>query len=142
MKNKALSRLLSRRNMNVGLLADQILSQRVPLTLVLLGARKGGVTWEKLGRVLAPDELKAAKEFADSRRRIVLAQKALIGQGIYAGRVTGEIRPEMRAAVTDYQRRQLLPVTGELDERTLIELFPEGPDLYVFKKPKETLVPA
>lgn len=69
MKNKELARLISKRGMSVERIAKQIFSNRISVTLVLLGRRKGGVTWEKLKSVLEPEELEAAKAFADAVRK-------------------------------------------------------------------------
>jgi peptidoglycan hydrolase-like protein with peptidoglycan-binding domain len=50
------------------------------------------------------------------------AQQALKTQGFDPGPVDGRMGPRTRAAVTDYQRKNDLPVTGMLDEATLTRL--------------------
>ena len=50
------------------------------------------------------------------------AQEALKTQGIDPGPVDGRMGPRTRAAISDYQRRENLPVTGMLDDATMAKL--------------------
>jgi len=68
MKNKALEKLLSRRQFDVTKLAAQIFGGRAHVTQVLLGTRSGKATWPKLEKVLTPQEFEVAKAFADAEQ--------------------------------------------------------------------------
>jgi peptidoglycan hydrolase-like protein with peptidoglycan-binding domain len=50
------------------------------------------------------------------------AQEALRAQGISPGPIDGRMGPRTRAAISDYQRRENLPVTGTLDDATMSKL--------------------
>jgi peptidoglycan hydrolase-like protein with peptidoglycan-binding domain len=50
------------------------------------------------------------------------AQEALKTQGFDPGPVDGRMGPRTRAAISDYQRRENLPVTGMLDSATMAKL--------------------
>ena len=50
------------------------------------------------------------------------AQEALKTQGIDPGPIDGRMGPRTRAAISDYQRRESLPVTGMLDDATMAKL--------------------
>jgi hypothetical protein len=65
MKNRTLQKLLTKRSLDVGKLADQIFSSRSHVTQVLLGQRRGANTWAKLKRVMTEEEYKSAKNYAD-----------------------------------------------------------------------------
>lgn len=149
MKNKELGRLLGKRKMTVDRVAEQIFSNRISVTLVLLGKRKGGVTWENLAKVLEPEELRVAKEFADRARTVLGVQEKLREAGLFVKatgngkKLTGVLDHDTVLAIRGYQEGAGLPVTGELDQATVSKLLPEGADLYVFKTDqKKELVPA
>src|SRR5215470_11637439 len=50
------------------------------------------------------------------------AQEALKTQGFDPGPIDGRMGPRTRAAISDYQRRENLPVTGTLDTATMAKL--------------------
>ena len=50
------------------------------------------------------------------------AQEALKTQGFDPGPVDGRLGPRTRAAISEYQRRENLPVTGMLDPATMAKL--------------------
>jgi len=50
------------------------------------------------------------------------AQEALKTQGFDPGPIDGYMGPRTRAAISDYQRRENLPVTGMLDDATMAKL--------------------
>ena len=50
------------------------------------------------------------------------AQEALKTQGFDPGPVDGQMGPRTRTAISDYQRRENLPVTGMLDDATMAKL--------------------
>jgi hypothetical protein len=50
------------------------------------------------------------------------AQEALKTQGFDPGPVDGRMGPRTRAAISEYQRRENLPVTGTLDPATMAKL--------------------
>ena len=50
------------------------------------------------------------------------AQEALKTQGFDPGPIDGQMGPRTRAAISDYQRRENLPVTGMLDDATMAKL--------------------
>jgi len=50
------------------------------------------------------------------------AQEALKTQGFDPGPVDGRMGPRTRAAISEYQRRENLPVTGMLDPATMAKL--------------------
>lgn len=68
MKNRALQKLLCKRQFDVTKLAAQIFTGRCHLVQVLRGQRVGRRTWAKLEEVLKPEEYKVAKEYADTER--------------------------------------------------------------------------
>jgi peptidoglycan hydrolase-like protein with peptidoglycan-binding domain len=49
---------------------------------------------------------------------VVSAQRILGRLGYYKGQATGQPSPELRAAVSAYQKDQQLTVTGQLDAAT------------------------
>jgi len=53
---------------------------------------------------------------------VVDAQRALARRGYYRGVVDGELGPQSRAAIRAWQADVRLPVTGQLDVRTLRSL--------------------
>jgi peptidoglycan hydrolase-like protein with peptidoglycan-binding domain len=55
------------------------------------------------------------------------AQQALKAQGFDPGPIDGRLGPRTKAAVSDYQGKNDLPVTGMLDEATLTKLEVRGP---------------
>ncbi|MFO7637791.1 MAG: L,D-transpeptidase family protein [bacterium] len=56
-------------------------------------------------------------------------QRRLAELGLYEGRIDGEVGRGMRVALAAFQHRRGLPVTAELDRRTVAELRqPAGPD--------------
>jgi peptidoglycan hydrolase-like protein with peptidoglycan-binding domain len=50
------------------------------------------------------------------------AQQALQGSGVNPGPIDGIMGPRTQQAVRDYQKRENLPQTGQLDEATLQKL--------------------
>jgi peptidoglycan hydrolase-like protein with peptidoglycan-binding domain len=50
------------------------------------------------------------------------AQQALHGSGVNPGPIDGILGPRTEQALRDYQKKQNLPQTGELDEATLQKL--------------------
>jgi hypothetical protein len=91
MKNVALRKLLFKRKMDVGALAEQIFTSRSHLTQVFLGQRKGTTTWKKLEKavelgVMTEAEFRVAKEFADK----ALANRTKAGQSNGAFEGLGE----------------------------------------------------
>jgi hypothetical protein len=51
-------------------------------------------------------------------------QERLRALGIYAGTIDGRSGPQTRTAIQAFQRAQLLPATGDLDQETMRRLFP------------------
>lgn len=73
----------------------------------------------------AKEKIKAKTERADDRMVMTdtrAAQEALKNQGFDPGPVDGHMGPRTRAAISDYQRRENLPVTGMLDDATMAKL--------------------
>jgi len=71
------------------------------------------------------DRMRAKTERADARvamRDTRAAQEALKTQGHDPGPIDGRMGPKTRAAITDYQRKNDLTVTGTLDDATLAKL--------------------
>jgi peptidoglycan hydrolase-like protein with peptidoglycan-binding domain len=71
------------------------------------------------------DKMKAKMERADHRMAMTdtrAAQEALKTQGFDPGPVDGYMGPRTRAAISDYQRKNDLPVTGMLDDATMAKL--------------------
>jgi hypothetical protein len=50
------------------------------------------------------------------------AQRSLKQKGFYKGNIDGNVGPETRAAIREYQKNSNLNVTGRLDEATLSSL--------------------
>ena len=50
------------------------------------------------------------------------AQEALKNQGFDPGPADGRMGPRTRSALSDYQRKNDLPVTGRLDDATMAKL--------------------
>jgi peptidoglycan hydrolase-like protein with peptidoglycan-binding domain len=73
----------------------------------------------------AKDKMRAKTERADDRMAMTdtrAAQEALKTQGHDPGPVDGRMGPRTRAAITDYQKKNDLPVTGSLDDATMAKL--------------------
>jgi peptidoglycan hydrolase-like protein with peptidoglycan-binding domain len=73
----------------------------------------------------AKEKMKASTERANDRMAMTdtrAAQEALKTQGIDPGPIDGRMGPRTRAAISDYQRRENLPVTGQLDDATMAKL--------------------
>jgi len=71
------------------------------------------------------EKMRAKTERADERTAMTdtrAAQEALKTQGFDPGPVDGIMGPRTQAAVSDYQRKNELPVTGMLDEATKAKL--------------------
>ena len=69
----------------------------------------------------AKDKMRSADgqvAMADTRA----AQQALKTQGFDTGPIDGRMGPRTRAALSDYQRKNDLPVTGMLDDATMTKL--------------------
>jgi peptidoglycan hydrolase-like protein with peptidoglycan-binding domain len=69
----------------------------------------------------AKDKMRRADDrmaMADTRA----AQEALKTQGFDPGPIDGMMGPNTRAAISDYQRKNNLPVTGMLDNETMAKL--------------------
>ncbi len=65
--------------------------------------------------------------------RILECQVALARAGLSPGSIDGVMGGQTRAALRAYQRREGLPVTGQLDEPTVVRLWPDessAPKLY------------
>ncbi|WP_297369962.1 peptidoglycan-binding domain-containing protein [Acidocella sp.] len=60
---------------------------------------------------------------------LVAVQKALARQGVYAGRANGEPTEVLQSALTSYQKKQQLPVSGLPDSATIIRLLIENSKL-------------
>jgi gas vesicle protein len=72
-------------------------------------------------------EKMSAKTHRRSDDRVAMAdmraaQEALKTQGFDPGPIDGMMGPRTRAAISDYQRRENLPVTGMLDDATMAKL--------------------
>lgn len=75
--------------------------------------------------VRAKDKVKDKMARADDRMAMTdtrAAQEALKTNGFNPGPVDGRMGPRTRAAVSDYQRKNDLPVTGMLDDATMAKL--------------------
>ena len=73
----------------------------------------------------AKDKVRAKTERADSRMAMTdtrAAQEALKVQGFDPGPIDGRMGPRTRSAVSEYQRKNDLPVTGMLDDATMAKL--------------------
>jgi peptidoglycan hydrolase-like protein with peptidoglycan-binding domain len=55
------------------------------------------------------------------------AQRILDDEGLYQGRATGKLDPPTAAALSAYQRKRGLPVTGKLDQVTIDRMLQERP---------------
>ncbi|HJT87933.1 MAG TPA: peptidoglycan-binding domain-containing protein [Bryobacteraceae bacterium] len=53
---------------------------------------------------------------------VTAAQRSLKQKGFYKGNLDGDMGPETRAAVREYQKNSNLNVTGRLDQATLSSL--------------------
>lgn len=67
----------------------------------------------------------AAQPARMSREEIRQAQRVLQERGYYRGQIDGIVGPRTREAVAQYQRRQGLPQTAQLDGRTVDSLMQE-----------------
>jgi peptidoglycan hydrolase-like protein with peptidoglycan-binding domain len=75
--------------------------------------------------VRAKDKMRDKMHRADDRMAMTdtrAAQDALKTQGFDPGPVDGRMGPRTRAAISDYQRKNDLPVTGTLDAPTMSKL--------------------
>jgi peptidoglycan hydrolase-like protein with peptidoglycan-binding domain len=73
----------------------------------------------------ARDTMRSKTERGDGRVAMSdtrAAQEALMTQGFDPGPIDGRMGPRTRAAVSDYQRKNDLPVTGMLDDATMSKL--------------------
>jgi peptidoglycan hydrolase-like protein with peptidoglycan-binding domain len=73
----------------------------------------------------AKDKMRDKVERADARMAMTdtrAAQDALRTQGFDPGPVDGRMGPRTSAALSDYQRKNDLPVTGRLDDATMAKL--------------------
>jgi peptidoglycan hydrolase-like protein with peptidoglycan-binding domain len=75
--------------------------------------------------VRAKDKMRDSMHRADDRMAMTdtrAAQEALKVQGLDPGPVDGRMGPRTRAALSEYQRKNDLPVTGMLDDATMAKL--------------------
>jgi peptidoglycan hydrolase-like protein with peptidoglycan-binding domain len=75
--------------------------------------------------VRAKDKMRDTMHRADDRTAMTdtrTAQEALKNQGFDPGPIDGRMGPRTRAALSDYQRKNDLPVTGMLDDATMAKL--------------------
>ena len=73
----------------------------------------------------AKDKMRSKTERIDARTAMAdtrAAQEALKTQGFDPGPIDGHMGPRTRAALSDYQRKNDLPVTGMLDDATMAKL--------------------
>jgi len=111
-----------------GLSRDQI--REVQRTLLRQGYYAGPVDGS-----FGPKTERALREFQKAQRRPVTGQiggvsrdqirevqRALLQHGFYAGSVDGSFGPKTEHALRDFQKARQLPVTGQLDERSLAAL--------------------
>ena len=79
---------------------------------------------------LAPDlaaaETKQKPVSTPETKRVARAQMILHLLGLYDGTTNGTLGPQTQAALSDYQKKLGLPVTGALDARTAFAL--DNPD--------------
>ncbi len=87
-----------------------------------------------LAAFLASGMLAAAPAFAQpaqqqetvpvqmSSQKVTNVQQTLKQQGLYNGPVDGNWGPETQTAVKDFQKKENLPATGELDAQTMSKL--------------------
>lgn len=66
-RNEGLVKLLKKRQLNYGTIADACFCGRSSVVQVLGGSRKGLVTWNKLKKVMSGEELAVAISFANER---------------------------------------------------------------------------
>jgi localization factor PodJL len=57
----------------------------------------------------------AAPPLPNGWNKVMQAQAALQGKGLYAGKVDGELTPETKAAIRNFQKKAGLRQTGEID---------------------------
>ena len=75
--------------------------------------------------VRAKDKMRDTMRRSDDRMAMTdtrAAQEALKTQGFDPGPIDGHMGPRTRAAVSDYQRKNDIPVTGMLDDATMAKL--------------------
>jgi len=70
----------------------------------------------------AKDKMRSKTDGRMSMNDTRAAQEALKTQGMDPGPIDGRMGPRTRAAVSDYQRKNDLPVTGMLDDATMSKL--------------------
>lgn len=87
-----------------------------------------------LAAFLAAGVLAAAPAFAQpaqqqetvpvqmSSKQVMNLQQKLKQQGFYNGQIDGNWGPETQTAVKDFQKKEDLPVTGQLDPQTMQKL--------------------
>jgi peptidoglycan hydrolase-like protein with peptidoglycan-binding domain len=75
-------------------------------------------TWQPKPETPPPQRPPPAVLPDDAPTRIRRAQERLTALGFAPGPVDGVLGPRLRTALQQFQRRQRLPVTGELDAAT------------------------
>lgn len=74
----------------------------------------------------AKDKVRGRTHSDDAMTDTRAAQQALKTQGFDPGPVDGRMGPRTRTAISDYQRKNDLPVTGMLDDATKVKLEVRG----------------
>jgi peptidoglycan hydrolase-like protein with peptidoglycan-binding domain len=100
-----------------GWTADGVVDERTWLKVVSLTTEP---TTEALHNVYTPG--RTLLERGDSGLRVRRVQARLTQVGSYKGKVTGRYTRTTVAAVEQFQSKQRLPVTGQVDRRTLTRL--------------------
>lgn len=92
------------------------------IALLQLSVPEQGEAFSPGAAPLARDPARATTVADAEHQRVERAQLRLRSLGLYHGTTNGTLGPQTRDALSEYQRKLKLPVTGRLDQRTAYAL--------------------